>query len=63
VLVPDLRVDGERVRDRARRGFTVIDGDVPGERWLLRPDAHIAAIVRTDEELAAARARAVGSSP
>lgn len=61
VLVPDLRQDGERVRDRARRGFTVIDGDVPGERWLLRPDAHIAAIVRSDEELAAARARAVGS--
>jgi 3-(3-hydroxy-phenyl)propionate hydroxylase len=63
VLVPDLRDDGERVRDRARRGFTVIDGDVPGERWLLRPDAHIAAIVRSDEELAAARARAVGSTP
>ena len=62
VLVPDLVVEGERVRDRARRGFTVIDGDVPGERWLLRPDAHIAAIVRTDEELAAAHARAVGSA-
>ena len=47
----------------ASRGFTVIDGDVPGERWLLRPDAHIAAIVRTDEELAAAHQRAVGSRP
>jgi 3-(3-hydroxy-phenyl)propionate hydroxylase len=63
VLVPDLVRDGERVRDRARRGFTVIEGDVPGERWLLRPDAHIAAVVRTDEELAAAHARAVGSIP
>jgi 3-(3-hydroxy-phenyl)propionate hydroxylase len=63
VLVPDVTVDGERVRDRARRGFTVIDGDVPGERWLLRPDAHIAAIVGTDAELAAAYARALGAAP
>jgi 3-(3-hydroxy-phenyl)propionate hydroxylase len=51
VLMPDIATrDGSRVRALARRGPLVVDHAAaaevpPGEAWVLRPDAHLAAIL------------------
>ena len=75
VLAPDCPLsDGTRLREVARRGMTVLstattDPDVvatlgmkPGEVWVLRPDAHIAAVLEDPSPAAveAAVGRAVG---
>ncbi|GAA4547576.1 FAD-dependent monooxygenase [Amycolatopsis samaneae] len=92
VLVPDVPLAGERLRDLARTGFLVLTppgadlgtavaavapcpvrvlpfdadsaaalGARPGESWLLRPDAHVAAVARSAGDLRAALRRALGS--
>ena len=73
VLLPDLTSGGVRLRETARRGFTLLHrtgdpvpaashcievgldeataeqlGTRPGEIWVVRPDAHVAAIVGAD---------------
>ncbi|HEU5036505.1 MAG TPA: hypothetical protein VFT70_05855 [Nocardioides sp.] len=62
-LLPDVTVDGRRLREAARRGLLVLCNQPielpevgvpivaprvvaadPAEAWLVRPDAHVAAV-------------------
>jgi hypothetical protein len=72
-IIPDVAVDGRRLRETARRGLLVLSNrpvDVPTEGpvtvvpqtlgpddevWLIRPDAHVAAIGTAAEVAAAVR--------
>ncbi|MGW3992053.1 FAD-dependent monooxygenase [Amycolatopsis sp. NPDC004772] len=72
VLLPDVTVEGGRLRDLARQGFLVLTtpgvrapgvrsvripvggalGARPGEAWLVRPDAYVAAVLRVGDQRA-----------
>jgi hypothetical protein len=74
-IIPDVAVDGRRLREAARRGLLVLSDqpvDLPttaptaiapqvlgaeDEVWLVRPDAHVAAVGKAAEITAAVRAQ------
>ncbi|MDX3194852.1 FAD-dependent monooxygenase [Streptomyces sp. MN03-5084-2B] len=80
ILLPDVTVAGDRLRDLARRGFLVLTtpgvraaglrsveipvggalGARPGEAWLVRPDAYVAAVLRDPAGIGRALERASG---